>query len=422
MVIKAIRGFNDILPREIEKWQFIEKTAREVYESFGFSEIKIPILERTELFSRSIGETTDIVEKEMYTFRDRSGDSLTLRPEATASMARAYLEHHLYVRDPVAKLYFIGPMFRHERPQKGRYRQFYQIDVEIFGVAHPMADAEVMVMLMEFFRKVGLGDVELQINTLGCEDCRPRYKKELTQFLAKNVSQLCPDCKRRLETNPLRILDCKVETCREIVAGVPLVIEFICNKCSGHFERVQGYLKILSTSFVLNPKMVRGLDYYTRTVFEAVSPKLGAQNAVTAGGRYDHLMRDIGGPDIPGIGFAMGIERIVLLVPEEGGMAQFPNLFIAALGESAQVKAFELANRLHMEGIKAEIDYAGRSLKAQMRRADKLNARYVLILGEEELKSGRAMLRDMGKRVQEEISLNQTIEEMKRRGQSEQSN
>ena len=416
MVIKAIRGFNDVLPSEIEKWQFIEKTTREVFENFGFSEIKIPILEKTELFSRSIGESTDIVEKEMYTFQDRSGDSLTLRPEATASMARAYLEHHLYARNPVAKLYFIGPMFRHERPQKGRYRQFYQIDVEIFGVAHPMADAEVMVMLMEFFNQVGLGSVELQINTLGCEDCRPRYREELTKFLVKNVLQLCPDCKRRIETNPLRILDCKVETCREVVAGAPLVIDFICDQCTGHFERVRGYLKLLNTPFVLNPKMVRGLDYYTRTVFEAVSPKLGAQNAVTAGGRYDHLMRDIGGPDIPGIGFAMGIERIVLLVPEKRGVAQSPDLFIAALGEKAQVKAFELANRLHLEGIKTEIDYEGKSLKAQMRWANKLNARYVLIIGEEELKSGRVILRDMDEKVQEEIRLDQAIKEIKRRG------
>jgi histidyl-tRNA synthetase len=415
LLIKAIRGFNDILPGEIEKWQLVEKTAREVYESFGFSEIKIPILERTELFARSIGETTDIVEKEMYTFKDRSGDSLTLRPEATASMARAYLEHHLYAQEPVAKLYFIGPMFRHERPQKGRYRQFYQIDVEIFGVAHPMADAEVMVMLMEFFKRVGLGDVELQINTLGCEECRPRYRKELTQFLAKNVSQLCGDCKRRLEANPLRILDCKVETCREVISGAPLVIDFIDDQCSEHFESVRAYLEILNTPFTLNPRMVRGLDYYTRTVFEAVSPKLGAQNAVTAGGRYDHLMRDIGGPDIPGIGFAMGIERIVLLVKQRREITQLPNLFIAALGEKAQVKAFELANRLHLEGIKTEIDYEGRSLKAQMRRTDKLNVRYALIIGEEELKTGRAMLRDMEKKIQEEISLDQVIEEIKGR-------
>jgi histidyl-tRNA synthetase len=415
LVIKAIRGFNDVLPGEIEKWQFVEKTAREVYESFGFSEIKIPILERTELFSRSIGEATDIVEKEMYTFKDRSGDSLTLRPEATASMARAYLEHHLHTRNPVAKLYFIGPMFRHERPQKGRYRQFYQIDVEIFGVAHPMADAEVMVMLMAFFDRVGMGDVELQINTLGCEECRPRYRKELTRFLANNVSHLCADCKRRLETNPLRILDCKVETCREVIAGAPLVIDFICDGCSEHFERVRGYLKILNISFVLNPRMVRGLDYYTRTVFEAVSSKLGAQNAVTAGGRYDHLMRDIGGPDIPGIGFAMGIERIVLLVPEERRVAQLPNLFIAALGDRAQVKAFELANQLHLEGIKAEIDYEGRSLKAQMRRANKLGARYVLIIGEEELETGRALLRDMTRKDQEEIRLDEAVEEIKGR-------
>jgi histidyl-tRNA synthetase len=415
LAIKAIRGFKDILPREIEKWQFIEKTAREVYESFGFSEIKIPILERTELFSRSIGEATDIVEKEMYTFKDRSGDSLTLRPEATASMARAYLEHHLYAQDPVAKLYFIGPMFRHERPQRGRYRQFYQIDVEIFGVAHPMADAEVMVMLMEFFKRTGLDNVKLQINTLGCEDCRPRYREELTRFLTKNVSQLCPDCKRRLETNPLRILDCKVETCQQVITGAPLVIDFICDQCADHFEKVRGYLEILSTPFALNPRMVRGLDYYTRTVFEAVDEKLGEQKAVTAGGRYDHLMRDIGGPDIPGIGFAMGIERIVLLTRGKKEPTQFPVLFIAALGEKAQVKAFELANQLHLEGIKAEIDYEGRSLKAQMRRANKLGARYVLILGENELETGRGVLRDMERKVQEEIRLDDAVGEIKRR-------
>ncbi len=415
MAIKAIRGFKDILPTEVGKWQFIEKMAHEVFEDFGFSEIKIPILEKTELFSRTIGEATDIVEKEMYTFRDRSGDSLTLRPEATASMARAYLEHHLYARDPVAKLYFIGPMFRHERPQKGRYRQFYQIDVEIFGVAHPMADAEVMVMLMEFFKRIGLDNVELQINTLGCEDCRPQYKQELTQFLAKNVSGLCADCERRLETNPLRIMDCKVETCQKVIASAPLVIDFICDKCAVHFERVREYLKILNTPFVINPRMVRGLDYYTRTVFEAVNQKLGEQKAVTAGGRYDHLIRDIGGPDIPGIGFAMGIERIVLLTRQKKQATQFPELFIAALGETAQLKAFELANRFHMEGIRAEIDYDGRSLKAQMRRANKLGARYVLIIGENELETGRALLRDMKRKDQQEIRLDEAVEEIKGR-------
>jgi histidyl-tRNA synthetase len=409
LVIKAIRGFKDILPAETEKWQFIEKVAREVFETFGFSEIKIPILEKTELFSRTIGEATDIVEKEMYTFRDRSGDSLTLRPEATASMARAYLEHNLYTRDPVAKLYFIGPMFRHERPQKGRYRQFYQIDVEIFGVAHPMADAEVMVMLMEFFKRISLEDVELQINTLGCEDCRPQYREELTQFLAKNVSELCADCKRRLETNPLRILDCKVETCREVIAGAPRVIDFICHQCSNHFERVQSCLEIANTPFVINPGMVRGLDYYTRTVFEAVNDRLGEQKAVTAGGRYDHLMRDIGGPDIPGIGFAMGIERIALLTKQKEESTSSPELFIAALGDRAQQKAFELANKLHLEGIKAEIDYEGRSLKAQMRRANKLGARYVIIIGEEELQKGRAIRRDMELKVQDEISLGEAV-------------
>jgi histidyl-tRNA synthetase len=270
-------------------------------------------------------------------------------------------------------------------------------------------------MLMDFFKRVGLEDVELQVNTLGCEDCRPRYREELTRFLAQNVPKLCADCKRRLETNPLRILDCKVETCREVIAGAPLVIDFICHQCSDHFERVQASLEIADTPFVINPRMVRGLDYYTRTVFEAVNERLGEQKAVTAGGRYDHLMRDIGGPDIPGIGFAMGIERIALLVQRGKETTPFPDLFIAALGERAQLKAFELANKLHLEGIRAEIDYEGRSLKAQMRRADKLAARYVLIIGENEIETGKAVLRDMAKKDQGEIGLEEAVAEMRRR-------
>jgi histidyl-tRNA synthetase len=411
--IKAIRGFNDILPDEIGKWQFVEKTAREVFEGFGFSEIRIPILERTELFSRGIGEATDIVEKEMYTFTDRSGNSLTLRPEATASMARAYLENQLYTFDPVAKLYCMGPMFRYERPQKGRYRQFYQIDAEVFGVDNPMVDAEVILMLIHFLEKVGLKKLELQINTLGCRSCRPRYREELKSFLTKKSFQLCEDCQRRLESNPLRIFDCKVDTCQEAISDAPKVIDFICDECQNHFEKVKEYLKMAGLDFILNPRMVRGLDYYTRTAFEVVSYQLGSQNAVTGGGRYDNLFQEIGGLDVPGIGFAIGMERLISLLPKEKEFIQYPHLFIAALGEEPYKRAYQLINQLHVEGIRTELDYEGKSLKSQMRKANKLKARYVLILGEEELKHGKAVLRNMESKSQEEIPMKDLLDSLK---------
>jgi len=402
---KAIRGFNDVLPDEIGKWQFVEKTAREVFEGFGFSEIRIPILEKTELFTRGIGEATDIVEKEMYTFTDRSGNSLTLRPEATASMARAYLEHQMYAFDPVAKLYCMGPMFRYERPQKGRYRQFNQIDAEVFGVGNPMVDAEVIIMLIHFLEGVGMGNLELQLNSLGCRECRPRYREELKKFFAGKSAQLCEDCQRRLQTNPLRIFDCKVETCKEAIADAPRVIDFICPECQKHFDQVKEYLAMAGLTYVLNPRMVRGLDYYTRTAFEVVSYSLGAQNAVTGGGRYDNLFQEIGGLDIPGIGFAIGVERLISLLPKEKEFIQVPHLFVAALGEEGYREAYKLVNQLHLQGIRAELDYEGKSLKSQMRRADKLKVRYTLILGENELRQGRVVLRNMEDKSQEEVPI-----------------
>ena len=411
--IKAIRGFNDILPDEIGKWQFVEKTARDVFEGFGFSEIRIPILERTELFSRGIGEATDIVEKEMYTFVDRSGNSLTLRPEATASIARAYLEHQLYTFDPVAKLYCIGPMFRYERPQKGRFRQFYQIDAEVFGVENAMVDAEVIVMLIHFLKRVGFEKLELQINTLGDRNCRPKYREELKRFLESKSFQLCEDCQRRLQTNPLRIFDCKVETCQEAIADAPKVSDFICAECRKHFDQVKQYLGAAGLSYTLNPRMVRGLDYYTRTAFEVVSYQLGSQNAVAGGGRYDNLFQEIGGLEIPGIGFAIGMERLVSLLPRDKEFISYPHLFIAALGQGPSKEAYRIINQLHLEGIRAELDYEGKSLKSQMRRADKLKARYVLILGEDELKRGKAALRNMETKSQEEISINNIITVLK---------
>jgi len=415
MEIKAIRGFNDILPDEIGKWQFVEKTAREVFEGFGFTEIRIPILERTELFSRGIGEATDIVEKEMYTFADRSGNSLTLRPEATASMARAYLEHQLYNYDSMAKLYCMGPMFRYERPQKGRYRQFYQIDSEVFGVENPMVDAELIIMLIHFLRTVGLEKLELQVNTLGDRTCRPKYREGLKNYLEGKAFQLCEDCKRRIETNPLRVLDCKVETCKQAIGDAPKVTDFICSECQKHFDSVKEYLGAAGLSYIINPRMVRGLDYYTRTAFEVVSYQLGSQNAVAGWGRYDNLFQEIGGKEIPGIGFAIGMERLISLLPEGKEFSKYPDLFVAALGEAPFKEASRIVNQLHLEGVRAELDYEGKSLKSQMRRADKLKARYTLILGEEELKRGKAVLRNMGTKSQEEIPMGNLLNIVKQK-------
>jgi len=419
MEIRAIRGFNDVLPDEIGKWQFVEKTAREVFEGFGFSEIRIPIMERTDLFSRGIGEATDIVEKEMYTFTDRSGNSLTLRPEATASMARAYLEHQLYSFDPVAKLYCMGPMFRYERPQRGRYRQFYQIDAEVFGVGNAMVDAEVILMLIDFLHRVGLEQLELQINSLGCRECRPRYREELKKFFTGKSFQLCEDCQRRLNFNPLRIFDCKVEACKEAITDAPRVTDFICTECQNHFDQVKGYLGMAGLTYVLNPRMVRGLDYYTRTAFEVVSYDLGAQNAVTGGGRYDNLLQEIGGLDVPGIGFAVGVERLISLLPEGKGLTHPLHLFVAALGEEGYQEAFKLVNQLHLQGIRAELDYEGKSLKSQMRRADKLKARFALILGGDELKKGTVILRNMGDKSQEEVPIEGLIQALKEKIQGD---
>lgn len=405
MKITSVRGFKDILPEEIDKWQFVEQTARDVFQDFGYTEIRIPILEKTELFARGIGEATDIVEKEMYTFTDRSGISLTLRPEATASIARAYVENGLYSRDPEAKLFMIGPMFRHERPQKGRLRQFNQIDVEVFGVTDPAVDAEIMVMLIHFLRKVGLKRLELQINSLGCKNCRPSYRKKLKEFILAHERSFCVDCQRRIHTNPLRIFDCKVESCAKIMADAPLLIDSLGVECRDHFQAVRSYLDRLKTPHVVNPRMVRGLDYYLRTGFEVVSFDLGAQNAVTGGGRYDDLISDLGGPEIPGIGFAIGMERLISLLPPDTGLTKSLRTFIAFVGEDSRAEAFRLAHDLRLKGLAIDIGYGQKSLKSQMRRANKLDCTTVVILGEEELKTRKAVIRDMEAKTQEEVDL-----------------
>jgi len=409
--IQAINGFKDILPDEVLGWQTIETTARDIFRRFGMQEIRLPILEKTELFARSIGESTDIVEKEMYTFVDKG---ITMRPEATASLLRAYIEHGLHVRQPVQRLFTIGPMFRHERPQKGRQRQFHQIDTEIIGAQEPQIDAELMAMGQLLLTELGL-EASLEINSLGCPQCRPGFRTALIGYLNKQKDGLCEDCKRRIDTNPLRALDCKNKQCRTLVQEAPSIPENLCPDCENHFSAVQQQLDALNVTYTLNRFMVRGLDYYTRTTFEFLTDNLGAQAAVAAGGRYDGLIEQLGGPkNMPGIGFAMGMERLALLMQQQervssGGQA---DIFIAALGEAAIAYAGPLVHQLRKLGLQAAMEYSNRKLKAQMKQAGRVKARYTLIIGDQELDNREAVLRNMESKEQEAFSLAGTIQEL----------
>lgn len=404
MPISAVKGFNDILPVEVRKWQHIEATARDIFSRYGFAEIRVPIMEKTELFARSIGDITDIVEKEMYSFIDKGENRVTLRPEGTAGVIRALIEHRLYATDPVSKLFYMGPMFRYERPQKGRYRQFHQIGAEITGVADPKVDAQVLTMLRHLFDELGILEPSLEINSLGCPECRPSYRESLQVFLRSRIGSLCADCRRRFESNPLRVLDCKVEGCKVATADAPAMLDNLCKPCADHFTEVQQFLEIAGTVYRINRRMVRGLDYYTRTTFELVTGLLGSQSAVAAGGRYDGLVADLGGPALPGIGFAMGVERIALLL-DANSFSKAVDLFIVSLGEEAQKKAFELMCRIQRLGFAVELDYEGKSMKSQMRRADKLACRYTLIIGENEIASSKAPLKEMATGNQTEVLL-----------------
>jgi len=407
--ITAIKGIKDILPKDSPTWHQVELTARNVFECFGFCEIRVPIMEKTALFQRSIGETTDIVEKEMYTFRDRDDELLTLRPEATASVIRAYIEHNLFASDPVTRLYTIGPMFRRERPQKGRFRQFHQIDVELFGDDTPASDAEVIFMLMHFLEKAGVEKLSLEINSLGCKACRPVFSQAVVDFLKGSEGALCPDCQRRIDTNPLRVFDCKVETCGKIIADAPRILDFLCTECSDHFSAVKSYLDELKLAYVINPRMVRGLDYYTKTAFEVKSGALGAQNSLAGGGRYDGLVSFLGGPEVPGIGFGIGMERLIACLPPDDKNPYHTDISIAALGARAQKIAFGLTQELRRAGICAAMDYSNKSLKSQMKRADKLNSAYTLIFGDKEIDENRAELRNMSTKYQQSLPLDQLL-------------
>ena len=404
-MIRAIRGVHDILPPESATWQHVEATARRVFEAYGYREIRLPVFERTELFARGIGEVTDIVQKEMYTFEDRAGESVTLRPEATASLLRAYIEHGLHVQPKPVRLYTLGPMFRYERPQAGRYRQFHQLDVEALGEEDPALDAELMLMLLEFFRALGLGDrVRLEINSIGDAACRPAYRARLTEYLTAHAAGLCGECRERIERNPLRVLDCKTPACRPVLEAAPRLADSLCAPCAGHFARVRACLDAAGVAYDVAPRLVRGLDYYVRTTFEVTSTHLGAQNAVAGGGRYDGLIKLLGGPPEAGNGFAVGIERVVLLLGQAVEPAR-PVALLIPLGQAAVARLLPVARDVRARGVAVELGYGGRRLRAELERANRLGVAVAVIVGDDELARGEATVREMKSGAQRAVPL-----------------
>ena len=404
----------DIFDPEVALWQKVEAMARDCFRVYHFQEIRTPLLESTDLFVRGIGGETGVVKKEMYTFLDKGEDSVTLRPEGTASVVRAFIEHHLDKVDPVSKLYYIGPMFRYERPQKGRLRQFHQIGAEIFGSSSPLSDVEMIGMLDGFVRQLGISSYSIQINSLGCKECRPIFEKQLASFLASKKETLCTECQDRLLRNPMRVFDCKKETCQKQLKEAPVMINHLCEPCRQHFSQVEGGLKGAGVNFNVNPRIARGLDYYQRTAFEFLSDQLGSQNAFAGGGRYDGLVQDLGGPEIPGVGFAIGLERLLLLLPEGiQSTLKEKKIYVAFLGGVGHCKAVGITRDLRNAGLICEMDYAEKSLKSQMRRADKLECDYVIILGDNEVQAGRAQVKDLSKRTQTEIPFDDLVQYFK---------
>jgi histidyl-tRNA synthetase len=407
-LLSTVPGTRDILPAEIARWQLVEESARRAFSQYGFLEIRTPIMEATELFARGIGGDTDIVGKEMYTFEDRSGKSLTLRPEATASVVRAYLQNAMYRGAGLTKLYYIGPMFRHEKKQKGRWRQFYQIGAEVLGSDHPAIEAEVIEMVMGIISSLRV-ETKLLINSVGCSKCRPIYIQLLRRSLVESLPHLCDDCRRRAETNSLRVFDCKVESCQPFIQGLPMITDHLCEDCAGHFSAFKGHLDEAGILYEVVPRLVRGLDYYVRTAFEIVSGELGAQNALAGGGRYDGLSEVLGGPPAQGFGFALGLDRLVMLLPDGlAAEARYkPEIFLAYMGEHAFRQTLAIARSLRRQGRSCYFDFDGGSLKSQMRMANKVNARYVLIIGDEELSKGIFKLKRFEDSAQWDVTLEQ---------------
>ncbi|NMB20264.1 MAG: histidine--tRNA ligase [Firmicutes bacterium] len=402
------RGTNDIIPGDIELWLELEEKIRQVCHAFGYKELRTPLFEHTELFQRGIGDATDIVEKEMYTFEDRGHRSITLRPEGTAPLVRAYIENNLGSGSLPVKLFYYGPMFRYERPQAGRYRQFTQFGCEALGSADPLLDVETIALPLALYESCGLTGFEVELNSIGCPSCRGAYREKLIEFFAPHTDHLCKSCQGRLERNPMRLLDCKVESCQAIMEDAPVITEYLCTDCAHHFSGVRSYLDEFGIPYKLNPRLVRGFDYYTRTVFEVVSSELGSQNAIGAGGRYDGLVEEVGGKPTPAVGYAVGVERLLLALKSQGKLQADmpgPNLYLAHFGGATKMKAAYVAQTLRKQGLWVELDYADRSVKAQMKAANKLNSRFVLVIGEDELANNRAVVRDMQSGQEASVSL-----------------
>lgn len=407
-MINIPKGTKDVLPSQSYKWHYVEDTVKEVAKNFALREIRTPTFEHTELFLRGVGDTTDIVNKEMYSFKDKGNRDITLKPEGTAGVARAFVENGLYSTAMPLKMYYITPVFRYERPQAGRLREHHQFGVEIYGASQPSIDAEVILIANTILNKLGL-QVELNINSMGCKNCRQNYNNALKEYLKNNIDKMCPNCQERFNKNPLRILDCKEEGCKALTKDAPKIIDYLCDECNSHFESLKDYLQVAGVQFKVNPYIVRGLDYYTRTVFEFVTTALGTQGTVCGGGRYDGLIEQIGGNAVQGVGFGMGLERVLMLM-ETMGVNIIDNetvtLYIASMGEKANKKAFEIAYNLRKDGISVEVDHLNRSFKAQFKYADKINAKYVIALGDNELESETCTLKLMSTGESKQISLN----------------
>ena len=404
MELQAPKGTKDMLPQNAYKWHFVEETFREIAKYYGMREVRTPIFEYTELFTRGVGDTTDIVQKEMYTFNDKGNRSITLKPEGTAGAGRAFIENRLFNEAQPTKLYYITPCFRYENVQKGRFRQFHQFGTEVYGSAAPSMDAEVIALAMQVLNTLGLKSLSLNINNLGCSECRPKYNEALKSYLKENHDDLCDLCKSRFEKNPMRILDCKERKCKSITKNAPIILDYLCEECDTHFEEVKGYLGALKIPYTIDPGIVRGLDYYTKTIFEILNDDF----TVCGGGRYDKLIEQLGGPEMPAVGFGMGIERLIMILEKEG--IQVPNenlfdLYIGARGDEAKLEAFALAHKLREVGVKAEVNHVGRSVKAEMKYANKIGAMYTTILGEDELQNKSIKLKRMSDGEQFEVSL-----------------
>ena len=403
MAFQAVKGTKDMLPQDAYKWHYIEEEWKKICKEFGFKEIRTPIFESTELFNRGIGDTTDVVQKEMYTFedragKDREGKSLTLKPEGTSPTVRAFIEHNIYAEMQPTKLYYDIPCFRREQPQAGRLREFHQFGIENFGTSSMLADAEIIALGYEFLKRMGISDIELHISSVGCRECRPRYKEALQDFLRPKYDCLCDTCKSRFEKNPMRILDCKSKEDQELVKGAPMMLDYLCDDCRDSFEDLKSQLDLMGIKYVVDPSIVRGLDYYTKTAFEFITTKIGAQGTVCGGGRYDHLIEEVGGPDMPGVGFGLGKERLLLLMEacdHDFGKTEGPKLFVAWIGDEARDYAIKLVHDMRQNGVSCELDTRERNLKGQMKYANKLAASYTAVIGEDEVKSGEITLKNM---------------------------